>query len=121
MVADLDVEHLLDGLFDRLDTGIAKFHYFSGIGENHMVVLSVEIGFLILRLIFAELMLSYQFTFQQQFNGIVQRGPTHPVVFILHVDIERFDVEMLFAVIDFLQEWRNVRAFFDVRYPPKKR
>ena len=42
-------------MFNRLDSRIAKFDYFPGIGKNYMIVLSVEIRLFILCKIFSKL------------------------------------------------------------------
>lgn len=104
MIGDLDVENFFYGLFDRLDTGVTEFHNFPGIGKNYVVVLPVEIGFFILGLILAKLVFSHKFAFQQQFDGIVKCRPAHSVIFVFHIDIERFYIKMLITFIDLLQD-----------------
>src|SRR5690606_32589093 len=99
MVIYLDIKNLFDGFFYGLYPGIAKLHHFAGIRKYHMIVLSVKIGFLVLCLIFAKLVFAYKFAFHQEFYGIVEGGPTNPIVLVFHVDIERFYIKMLLAII----------------------
>ena len=61
-------------------------------------------------------MLANQAALQQQFYGIVERRATNAVFFILHFDVEGFDVEMLLAVVYLLKNreafWRFTVSFF---------
>ncbi len=111
MRIDLDVEHLFDGFFYRLYPRIAKLYDFARIGKNYMVMLAIKVRFFILCLILPELMLSNQLTFQQKLNGIVEGGATDPIIFIFHVDVERFDIEMLITIINFLKDGVAFRCF----------
>ncbi len=103
MVGYFYIENFFNRLFDGLDPGIAKLYHFPCIGEDHMVMLPVKIGFLVLSLVFTKLMLAHQFAFQQKFYGIIKRGPAYPVVFVLHIDIERFYIKMFITVVNFLE------------------
>lgn len=111
MVVYLNVEHFLYGLFYGLDTGIAEFHNFTGIGKYHVVVLPVKIRFFVMRLVLAELMFSGQAAFQKKFYGVVQGGPAHPVVLVLHFNVERLYVEMVVTFIYFLEYSIALRSF----------
>jgi len=108
---DIDIEYFLHCLFDSLYSGIAKFDYLTCIGHYDMIVLFIEIRFLVMSLILSKLVLAYQTGFQQKFNGVVQRSPTHAVVFVFHFDIKIFYVKMLFAVINFLKYSVAFRRF----------
>jgi len=108
---DIDIEYILHCLFYSLNSGIAKFDYLSGIGHYDMIVLLVEIGFFIMRLILSKLMLANQTGFQQKFDCIVQRSPTHAIVFVFHFDIQVLYIKMLFAVINFLKYSVAFRRF----------
>ena len=66
-------------------------------------MLAIKIGFLILCLIFSKLVFSNQFTFQQEFNGIVKGRPTYPIILIFHIDIKGFYIKMIITIINFLE------------------
>jgi len=100
----VDIEDFLDGLFDCLDAGVAEFEHLAGVGHDDVVVLFVEIRLLIMRLVVSELVLAYESAIQQQFDGIVKRGAAHPIVLVLHLDIEVLDVEVLLAIVDLVQD-----------------
>ncbi len=48
-------------------------------------------------------MLAHQLTIQQQLNGVIERGPAYPVVFIFHQYVKRLYVKVLIMVIDLLE------------------
>ena len=56
MVHHLDVENLLEGRFDLLDAGVTKLQNFTGVGEDHMVVLLDPVAFLVLGALVSKLM-----------------------------------------------------------------
>ena len=58
VVPDLDVEKLFQGRLDLLDARIAKFQDFTGVGEDHVVVLLDPVTLLVLRHLVAELVLA---------------------------------------------------------------
>ena len=103
MFCDLNVKHFLDSLFDRLDPGVAEFYHLARIGKDNMVVIPVEIGFFVLRLILPELVFSHQAAFQQQFYGVVQGGPAYTVLLVLHFDVQGFYIKVIFIVVDLLK------------------
>lgn len=102
VVVDLDVEDFLDCFFDGLDARIAEFDDFAGVGHDDVVVLFVKIRLFIMRLVLTELVFAHQAAVQQKFDGVVQRGAAYPVVFVLHLDVEILDVEVIFAVVNLL-------------------
>lgn len=63
MVGYFDIEDFFDGLFDTLDPRVAELDHLSA-GKDDMVVLFVEIGLFVMRLVLPELMFSYQAAFQ---------------------------------------------------------
>ena len=58
VVQDLDVEKLFQGRLDLLDARIAKLQDFTGVGEDHVVVLLDPVTLLILRHLVAKLVLA---------------------------------------------------------------
>lgn len=59
------IKNLFNGLFYRLYSWVAEFNDFSCIGKYYMIVISIEIRFLVLCLVLAKLVLSYQSAFQE--------------------------------------------------------
>ncbi len=100
----VDIEDFLDGLFDGLDARVAEFKYLTRIGHDDVVVLLVEIRLLIMRLVVSELVLAHESAIEQQFNGIVKRGAAHPIVLVLHLDVEVLDIEVFLAIVDLVQD-----------------
>ena len=97
------------GIFDNLtDALVLKLNYFSGLYIDKMVVLDIGQCLFELGNILAELVFDDQLTFEQQLNGIVERGTADTVVLVFHRNIKGFDVEMAFARIDFVE---NGEAF----------
>ena len=103
MFGDLNVEHFFNSLFYRLDAGVTELYHLAGVGKDDMVVVPVEVGFFILRLVLPELVFSHQAAFQQQFYGIVQGGPAYAVLLVLHFDVQGFDIKVIFIVVDLLK------------------
>lgn len=64
MIVNLDIKNLLYCLFDRLYPGITEFHNLPRVCQDHMIVLPVKIGFLILSLVFTELVFAHKFALQ---------------------------------------------------------
>ena len=65
MIVDLDVENFLDRFFDRLDPWVTELDDFPGIGQDHMIVLPIEVLLFILCLVFTELVFTDQLAIQQ--------------------------------------------------------
>lgn len=99
MCGNFNVEDFFNGLFDGLNTWITKFNYLTGIGKDHMIMIAVKIGFLVLSLIVPKLVLTHQPAFKKKFNGVIQGSSANPVFFILHLDIQRFNIKMIFTVV----------------------
>ena len=73
------------GIFDNLtDALVLKLNYFSGLYIDKMVVLDIGQCLFELGNIFAELVFDDQLTFEQQLNGIVERGTADTVVLVFH-------------------------------------
>ncbi len=104
MVVDLYIENILHRFLDGLDPGIAEFNDLAGVGHNDMVVLPVKVGFFVVRLALAKLVLANKFRFQQKIDRIVQRCSAHTIIFVLHFDIKIFYIKMFSRIIDFLKD-----------------
>lgn len=100
---DIHIKDFFYAFFDGFYPGVAKLHDFPGVGQDHMVVLPVEIRFFVLRQVLSELVFSHQAAFQQQFYGVVERGPANAVILVLHFYVERFYVEMLLIIVHFIE------------------
>ena len=111
MIVDLNVENLLNGPFDILDPGVAEFDYFTCVGQDHVIVLLVEEGLLVMGLILTELMPSNQSTIEQELYGVVKGGSADPVILVLHLDVQGLDVKMIIVFIDLLQNCKSFRSF----------
>jgi len=111
MVVDFYVENFFYRFFDRLDARIAEFDDFARIGHDDVVVLLVEIGFFVMRLVLPELMLPDQSAVEQQFDRVVQRCAADTIIFVLHFDVEVFYVKMVLAIVNFLQDRIAFRRF----------
>jgi hypothetical protein len=74
-------------------------------------VLLIRIRFLELREIFAKLVFGDQVTGKQVLNGIVNGCSRHPVLFILHVNVQRLHVEVIVDGIDFFQDRESFGSF----------
>jgi len=94
MVQHVKMQQLTSCSLNVLNSRVAKFHHLVAVGANQVVMLSRPIGFLVLGKVFSELMSAHKVTFNQQVKGIVNRGPANPVVFILHVDVQRLYIKM---------------------------
>ena len=111
MVVNFNVKNLFYRFFDRLYPWVAKLDNLPGIGHDDMVMLLVEVGFFIMALVLAKLVPSNQAAFQKQFYRVVERSAAHTIVFILHLDIQRFNVKMLLAIVYFLKYGIALRGF----------
>jgi hypothetical protein len=111
MTGDAKVEQFLRHALNLMHAWIAEFKHFVAVGANKMVVLLVLIRLLELRLILTELMSRNQIAGEQQFNGIVKRSAAYTVLFILHVHVKRFNIEMPRMRIDFFKYSEAFRRF----------
>lgn len=111
MVQNFEFGYFFHGIHDLLQTGIAKFGHRIALGANHMVVLFVVKRFLVLRLRFSKLVFSHQVAIQKQFDGVVQGGSTHPVIFIFHFDVQGLDIKMFLLIVDLFQDGKSLGSF----------
>jgi hypothetical protein len=103
VVVDVDVENFLNGFFDRLDARVAKLNHLARIGHDDVVVVFVKIRFLVMRLVLTKLVLADKRAIEQQFNGVVQCGAAHAIVFVFHFEIQMLNVKMFLAIVNFLK------------------
>lgn len=94
-----------------LDARVAELHNLAAIGADDVVVLFISVRFFVLGEIFSELVFFHQIAGYQQFQRIVHGSPADAVVAIFHVDIQRFRVEMVAALINFFQDREAFRRF----------
>ena len=94
VVHDPELQHILRGTLDLHDPRVTELKHLLTVGADEMVVLAVLVRLLELRHVLAELVLYHQAGFQQDLDVVIQRGPAHPVFFILHHEVQLFDVEM---------------------------
>ena len=99
------------GFFNFMDPGIAIFINPAARCTNDMIVLFAQMGFFELGNIFAELMLHNQAAVKEQFHRIVQGRPAHPIIVILHVDIQFLHIEVTILGIHFIQDGKSFRCF----------
>lgn len=103
MVLDALVEQGADHVLDLAHTGIAKLQHLAAIQTDEVVMLPESITFLIDRLPRAKLMALDEVAFDEQVQGIVDRGAAHAVILVFHVEVERLHIKMVGATVDFLQ------------------
>ena len=88
MMSNINVKHILEGLFDILYPRITKLHDFAGTSHQDVVMLSKAVRLLILCQILTKLMLRHQITFDQQIQRVVNSSATYPIVFVFHTDVQ---------------------------------
>lgn len=103
VVTRVEIIDLAGGLNDLLDPGIAEFNHIARFHIDQVIMLHAVVGLFKLRNIFSELVFDHQVAIQQQFDGVVQGGPTDPVIFILHEYIEGFNVKVTVPGIDLIK------------------
>lgn len=79
---------------DLLDPGIAEFDDFPRFYVNKMIVLTALVSPFKLSNVFPELVLDNEAAMEKKVNRIIECCPAHPVVLVLHENIERFNVKM---------------------------
>jgi hypothetical protein len=89
-----DPEEFRNTGFDLLNARVAKLFDFAAVNQKQVVVLSVEVGFLVVGLVGRELVAPNEPAFEQQVHRIVERRSAHAVVFGLHAGVERLDIEV---------------------------
>lgn len=88
---------------------IAEFDYLSGLHINQVIVLAALECSLELSDVLPELMLCHKITVEQKLYRVIERSTAYPVVFILHEDVERFDIKMAGAGVDLIKNSKSFR------------
>jgi hypothetical protein len=65
VVQNFKLQYFTGGLLDGVNAGVAKFKYFTAVGANQVIVLPVAVGPLVLGLVFAKLVFTYQVALHQ--------------------------------------------------------
>ena len=97
------MERIMDR-FDILNARVTKFSHRAALRTYYMIMLFEAKRFFVLREIFAKLMLFHQIAMHQKFQRVVNRGATHSITLIFHVDVQGFCVEMIIAPVDFFED-----------------
>jgi hypothetical protein len=90
----VEVKQLFDCILNILNTGVTKLHNLIAICTNKMIVLLIPVRFFVLRKVFAKLVLADQVAFYQKIERIINGGTAYPVVLVLHVDVQRLNIEV---------------------------
>jgi hypothetical protein len=116
VMADVIFHHIGYRFLDFMHPRIAVFINPAAGCANDVVVLFAQVGLFELGDVFAELVLDHEAAVEQQFHGIVKRGPADPVVLVFHVDIQLLDIEMAVAAV-YLIEYRESFRGLPVAFP----
>ncbi len=106
----LDPEYLFESRLDILNSRIAEFQHFIGIGQDDVIVLLILKCALKMGGVLTELMLAHQIAVDQQINRVVKSGSRDPVFFILHAHIQAFNIKMTTVIIDFMKYRKTLRC-----------
>jgi hypothetical protein len=120
MILYLKLEQVRHRGDDRLYPGITKFMDMPAIHADQMIMLFKAEGLFILGKIFAKLVFLDHITVNQQLERIIHGSPAHPVIFILHLDIQRLSIKVISALVDRFEDGISLRsltksAFVQVR------
>ena len=102
MRVDFKIHKITYGLLDLMNARIAKFNYFSARITYQVVVLFKFIGTLVLRHGSFKAMLGNQAALKQNVNGIIKCGTAHAVIFLFHLNVQRFNVKVAFVRVYFI-------------------
>jgi hypothetical protein len=116
VVGDAEIQQFAYHVFYLLNPRVTKLNNFAAVGADDMVVLLVSVRFFELGKIFPELVLFYEITIHQQFKGVVHRGPADAVTAVLHVNVQRFCIEMVVALVYLFQDGKAFRGFAQARF-----
>ena len=94
-----------------MNSGIAELYYFTCFNIDQMIVLAALVCSFELGNILSKLMFNNEITIQEQFNSIIKSGSAHPVIFILHKNIERLYIEMSQSRIYLIKNCISLRCF----------
>jgi hypothetical protein len=96
---------------DLFNARITEFHNLSCIKVNQVIMLHTAISLFELCYVLAELMLYHKVAVKQKFNGIIQRGTAHPVVLVLHKNVQGFDIKVSVPGVDLIKDGIPFRRF----------
>lgn len=108
---DVEVQKIFGHSLDLHDARIAELKYFFAIGTYQVIVLFVLVRFLKLGHVLAKLVFDHQAGIYQDLNIIIQGGPTYPVFFILHEQVQLFNIKMPLVRIDLVKYSVAFRCF----------
>jgi len=96
---------------DLLNTGVAELLNTATFYADEVVVLLETIGTFELCHIFAKLMFGHQIAGLKQVEGVINRGTTHPVIPVFHLDVEGFYIKVVGATVNFFEYGKSFRRF----------
>ena len=88
MVHNLHVEDFFNRSLNCFDARVTKLKNFTRFRYDDVVVLFVLVRFFKLCRVFPELMLPHKAAGHQQVYGVVECCSTHPIILILHLDVQ---------------------------------
>ena len=94
--------YLLNARIAELDQAAARSAY-------QMIVLAALVRPLEVRHIAPELVLHHEAALQQEVYRVIERGAAHPIVLVLHKDIQRFNVKMAATRVYLIQNGKTLR------------
>jgi len=103
MIGDAEVQNVSGHILYLLYARVAEFENLPAVLADKVVVLRILVRTFKMGNVLTELMLRYQFAVEQQLYRVVQGGPAHAVVLLLHLYVQRFDVEMSRVRIDLME------------------
>lgn len=98
-------------LDDLINSRITKLNDITGFQIYEVIMLNALISLFKLRYVSSKLMFDHKVTVKKEFNRIIEGCPTYPVVFILHKNIEGFDIKVSFPGVDFIEYGIPFRSF----------
>lgn len=104
MVRNIETKNVSHHGLDLLHPGITELEHLTAVLANEVVVLLVGIRLFEQGHVLAELMPCDQVTGEQVLDRVVDGGPAHLRLFLLHVEIKRIDVEMIIERIYLAQD-----------------
>ena len=109
MLDNFKIEQIAHRCFYLLNPGIAKFHHFSTIHTDEVIVLFVPVRFFILGEVFSKLMFGDKITTDEKFQRIVNSSAAYSVIGIFHMDIQSLCVEVISPVLNFFENCITLR------------
>ena len=110
VIGYVEFEQFPHCILDLLDTGVAKFGYFSTIVADEVVMLPVSVRFFIERQVFAKLMALDEVAVDEEFERVIDRGTADAVALVFHVDIQSLGVEVVAAAVNFFENRKTLRG-----------